>query len=153
MGLDISHNTWHGSYSSFMMWRTKIAYLSGFPPLELMEGYYDSNNNPFILLDYKYPRGDELDMSAIRRIRQRLPIKWDLFGNHPLVELLAHSDCDGYINYSKCSKIADELDKLLPLLEKEGECGGHIGNWKTKTETFISGLRLAAKNKERLQFR
>jgi hypothetical protein len=154
MGLDISHNTWHGAYSAFMTWRTKIAFLAGFPPLELMEGFYWPNDhNPFTLLDYKYPKGDELDMSALRRIRERLPIKWDLFGNHPLVELLTHPDCEGYINYSKCGKIADELEKLLPLLEKEEDQGGHIGNWKAKTETFIVGLRLAAKNKERLQFR
>ena len=153
MGLDISHNTWHGSYSSFMRWRTKISDLAGFPPLELMEGFYSDNYSPFTLLDYRYPNGDELDMSGLRRIKQRLPIRWNLFGNHPLVELLTHSDCDGYINYSKCNKIADELEKLLPLLEIENDAGGHIGNWKEKTEIFISGLRLAAKNKEKLKLR
>lgn len=153
MGLDISHDTWHGAYSAFMTWRTKIAHLAGFPPLELMEGYYSTDDhNPFVLLDYKYPKGDELDMAALRRIKKRLPIKWDLFEKHPLFELLTHSDCDGYINYSKCGNIADELEKLLPLLEKEEDQCGHIGNWKVKTETFITGLRLAVKNKERLRF-
>ena len=77
----------------------------------------------------------------------------NLFEKHPLFDLLTHPDSDGYINYGKCGKIADELEKLLPLLEKEEDQGGHIGNWKAKTETFITGLRLAAKNKERLQFR
>lgn len=106
MGLKISHNTWDGAYSAFMTWRTKIAFLAGFPPLELMEGYYfKENHNPFTLLDYKYPNGDELDMFALRLIQQRLPIKWDLFGNHPLVELLTHSDNDGYIITASAIKL------------------------------------------------
>lgn len=153
MGLDISHGTWHGAYSAFMTWRTKIAFLAGLPPLELMEGYYGDNmSNPFAMLDIKYPDKDALDVWKINEIRKSLPVKWDCLKPNPLHELLYHSDSDGYINYSKCSKIADELEKLLPLLEKEEDAGGHIGNWKTKTETFISGLRLAAKKREKLQF-
>lgn len=102
MGLDISHGAWHGAYSAFMTWRTKIAEVAGFPPLELMEGYYsEQHHHPFTLLDYDYPKGDELAMSSVRRIRERLPIKWDLFESHPLTELLTHSDCGGQITYGK----------------------------------------------------
>ena len=51
MGLDTSHNAWHGAYSAFMTWRKKIAHLAGFPPLELMEGfYYENDHNPCTLL-------------------------------------------------------------------------------------------------------
>lgn len=156
MGLDTTHGAWHGAYSSFMSWRIKIAEVAGFPPLELMEGFYSSNQdigtrNPFILLEYRYPLGDELDMAALRRIKQRLPIKWQLLEKHPLYMLLRHSDCDGHINYGACGKIADELEKLLPLLSDE-HVGGHIGNYYDKTKDFIAGCRLANKNKERLEF-
>lgn len=153
MGLDISHDAWHGAYSAFMTWRIKIAEVAGFPPLELMEGYYfEDNHNPFTLLDYRYPNGDELDMASLRRIRQRLPIKWDLFAGHPLTELLTHSDCDGFISYGKCKKIADALEELLPLLPDEN-AGGHIGDWKAKTKQFIEGCRAAYAEKKRLEFR
>ena len=157
MGLDTTHGAWHGAYSSFMSWRIKIAQVAGFPPLELMEGFYSKDEsllsiNPFTLLKHDYPKGDELSMAALRRIMTRLPIKWDLFTSHPLYILLSHSDCDGDINYGACKKIADELEKLLPILKEEPEVGGHIGNYYDKTKTFIDGCRLAYSKKEKLQF-
>lgn len=153
MGLDISHDTWHGAYSAFMRWRIKIAEVAGLPPLELMEGFYHEQgmSNPFTLLDHAYPKGDELAMSAVRDIRKQLPIKWECLKENPLHELLFHSDCDGEIAWENCGPIADELEKLLPLLPAENN-GGHIGNWKDKTTAFITGLRLAHSKKETLIF-
>lgn len=40
MGLDTSHNCWHGAYSAFMRWRQEIAKAAGIP-LMLMEGFYE----------------------------------------------------------------------------------------------------------------
>lgn len=155
MGLDISHNTWHGAYSAFHRWRQEIAKVAGLPPLVLMEGFYFEDGvstNPFTLLDHRYPKGDEIDMYQLREIRKQLPIKWECLKPNALHELLCHSDCEGYINWSKCSAIADELEKLIPLLKDE-DIGGHIGNWRKKTQQFIDGLRDAAKKKEKLLFR
>jgi hypothetical protein len=150
MGLDITHDAWHGSYGSFMAWRTKIAELAGFPPLELMEGFYyeDGINNPFTLLEHTFPNDDELQMWGIIHLKKRLPIKWDLLIEHPLYELLRHSDCDGYISYTKCKKIADALEELLPLMLDD------VANlWKDKTKAFINGLRLAYNKKQNLKFK
>ncbi|MBS1666522.1 MAG: hypothetical protein JST58_04020 [Bacteroidetes bacterium] len=153
MGLDISHETWHGAYSAFHAWRQEIARVAGLPPLDLMEGFYDENSsNPFTMIDIRYPDKNGSDVWQITKIRKSFPIKWDCLKPNPLYELLTHSDSEGYINWSKCEKIADELEKLLPLFNDEN-IGGHIGNWKDKTKTFIKGLRLAFKKKERLQFR
>lgn len=38
MGLDISHDCWHGAYSAFMRWRRAVASVCGID-LERMEGY------------------------------------------------------------------------------------------------------------------
>lgn len=153
MGLDISHDTWHGAYSAFMRWRQEIARIAGYPPLDLMEGFYDgASHNPLTLLEYKYPKGDELDMASLRRIFKQMPIKWDNFKNDPLIHLLTHSDCDGYISYGIAEKIANRLEELLPLCEGL-DLGGHIGDLKEKTKTFINGLRDAHSKKERVQFR
>lgn len=154
MGLDITHETWHGSYSSFHRWRQEIAKVAGLPPLEMMEGFYEDNGSesPFCLLDYRFPNGDKLEMSHIRKWRQQLPIKWQCLRPNALYILLQHSDCDGYINWRDCKKIALELTKLLDKLSDE-EVGGHIGNYKTKTTIFIDGLLRAYDKKERLIFR
>lgn len=39
MGLDTSHDAWHGSYSTFNQWRTEIAKAAGMPPLFDMVGF------------------------------------------------------------------------------------------------------------------
>lgn len=68
-----------------------------------------------------------------------------------LYELLKHSDSDGCIKSGNCEGIAYKLEKLKQLLPDE-DAGGHIGNWKQKTQQFIDGLRLAAAAKEDLEF-
>lgn len=151
MGLDISHDTWHGAYSAFMRWRIKIAEVGGLPPLELMEGFYDalppnSRSHPTL-----YSGPGEYS-NGLKYLDERLPIKWECLKPSPLYELLNHSDCDGEIAWENCGQIADELEKLLPLLPDENN-GGHIGNWKDKTTEFITGLRLAHSKKETLLFR
>jgi hypothetical protein len=47
-------------------------------PLELMEGYYFEDGftpNMFKLLEYKFPKGDELEMASIREFKKMLPLK------------------------------------------------------------------------------
>lgn len=121
MGLDISHNAWHGAYSAFNRYRTEIAKQIGID-LNKMDGFTDET--------------DAIDWDSLK----------------PIHYLLNHSDCDGYINWSVCAKIADELEKLLPALS-ELDGGGHIGNYKDKTLEMIKGLRLAHSQKEKLLFR
>lgn len=153
MGLDTTHNAWHGAYSAFNTWRKKIAEVAGFPPLELMEGFYDPIPPNERHLPTLYPgivMGNEYSFN-LKELDKRLPIKWDCLKPSPLHELLCHSDCDGYLNWGACGKIANELQKLLPLLPDE-DAGGHIGYWKEKTQQFIDGCRLAHKKKEKLQF-
>jgi hypothetical protein len=122
MGLDISHNAWHGAYSAFARWRKEIASKIGIN-LDLMEGFTD---------DDKY-------------------ITWASLKYRPVHEVLSHSDCDGYINWSKLEKIAKDLESILPLLEGDG--GGHIGSYRDKTQQFIDGCRLAYSQKKKLEFR
>jgi len=127
MGLDTSHDCWHGAYSAFNRWREKIAELAGLPPLNLMDGHYEGP------------------------AKIGLPIKWACLKPSPLRILLDHSDCDGEIAWKDCAPIADELEKLLPLFP-DGGGGGHIEDWKDCTSRFIAGLRKASAAKENVLF-
>jgi hypothetical protein len=152
MGLDCSHGAWHGAYSAFMRWREKIAQVAGLPPLMLMEGFYSPINpkSPYELPTLYYGP-DTHKGEYLKSIDSGLPIKWDALKPDPLHFLLWHSDCDGEIETEFCNPIADSLEKLIPLLPDE-EAGGHIGNWRVKTQTFVDGLRAAAAAGEPLDF-
>ena len=147
MGLSISHNAFSAPYSTFNRWRTEIAKRIGMP-LDLMEGFYfEKEQNPFTLLNYAYPKGDELEMANLRRsLIPLLPLKWDSFKPSPLHDLLYHSDCDGYINYSSLRKIIPILESMIKDDDKES------GFYQT-TDQFINGAKDAVNHKQRLEFR
>jgi hypothetical protein len=153
MGLDTSHNAWHGAYSAFMRWRQEVARAAGLPPLELMEGFFAPQSKDFGRMPTFYlgPRAGELEENAIARIEERLPILWDCLKPSPLHELLYHSDCEGEIPAESCGPIADALEAILPNMAT-GDAGGHIGDWTAKTKQFIAGLRAAAAAGEPLGF-
>src|SRR5690348_13110424 len=102
MGLDVSHDAWHGAYSAFSRWRNKLAEVAGLPPLGLMEGFFERGKytDPFTMLAREFPNLAE-DYYAC------LPIRWDALKPDPLHYLLNHSDCDGYISPGRCKRIAD----------------------------------------------
>lgn len=146
MGLDTTHGCWHGAYSAFMRWREELAKVAGLPPLCLMEGFFDRGSYRDPLAPYA-----ERYRESAATIYACLPIKWDALKPDPLHALLYHSDCDGEIAAEECGPIADSLERLLPLLPP-GDGGGHIGDWREKTQTFIDGLRRAAAANEPVGF-
>jgi hypothetical protein len=155
MGLDCSHNVWHGAYSAFMRWRQKIAEVAGLPPLELMDGLYASLDMTGATLYHgmntNEPAYSQDSRPFLAHLDDRLPISWDCLKPSPLHELLCHSDCDGEIAAENCGPIADALEALIPLLPDE-EAGGHIGHWRVKTQQFVDGLRAASAASEPLRF-
>lgn len=131
MGLDTTHNAWHGSYGGFMNWRTAIAKAAGLPPLCLMAGFYRPGEYP--------------DLEAKARDQgHSLPISWESQSIGPLEILLNHSDCDGELLAADCPAIADALEVLLPKLSNQYDI--------KKAEQFIAGLRFAASRGEDIEF-
>lgn len=152
MGLDTTHDCWHGAYSAFNRWRDKLAEVAGYT--------------------FHYDIHELSEGTVMRSARQLVDIDWggvektigrDLFGSwpqmpvrpdgtpDPLIVLLAHSDCEGSIQAEFCAPLADRLAELLPLLGDE-DGGGHIGSYAAKTKLFIAGLRDAGSRGERVDF-
>ena len=146
MGLDTTHGCWQGAYSAFMRWREKLCEVAGLPPLMLMECFFERGgySDPF--------RAYAKDFDVLAESYYRcLPIRWEALKPDPLHILLNHSDCGGEIAALDCGPIADRLEQLLPLLPK-GDSGGHIGDYRDKTQAFIDGLRLASSGGEAVEF-
>jgi len=146
MGLDTTHDCWHGAYSLFHQWRQELARLAGYPPLILMEGFYHPRrpeccNVASVCAGKDRENGDFLDWTS------QLPIKWDILKPSPLIELLSHSDCEGDIKWEKCAGIANDLAMILAMMDADGG-----NNWREETQKFITGLRRAYNAAENVEF-
>ncbi len=82
MGLDTTHNCWHGSYSSFMLFRIAIARKLG------------------------------INLRSMKGFGTKPGIAWDDLKPDPIYVLLNHSDCDGHIEVADLIPLADRLDEL-----------------------------------------
>ena len=118
MGLDTSHDCWHGSYGSFGAWRRSLAVAAGYGLRKVESGILAGCDQ--VDLDYEsYEWCNYMGM-------------WQEEPQDALLVLLIHSDCDGYLFPNQYGKLAMRLTQLLPKLTDD---------WHRKaTERFIAGL-------------
>jgi hypothetical protein len=148
MGLRVSHGCWEGSYSTFSDWRSALADAAGFPPLVLMEGYYDERQWVGMLPKVRFLETQPLFLKAQGQEQpivglKRLPIRWDYFKEDYLTVLLLHSDSEGQIEAALCGPLADRLEELIPKLPEV---------WQQYTRKFIDGLRRARESGQAVEF-
>lgn len=130
MGLDTTHDCWHGSYSSFNRWRCAVATAAGWKlgdPDELRVVTPETPSD----IEQKNYQGE-----------------WDTDPADPLMVLFAHSDCDGIIHHRHAAPLADRLEALLSSIPTSDvpPCNNK------RTRQFIDGLRLAAAAGENVEF-
>lgn len=131
MGLDTSHGCWHGAYSAFSRFRQLLAEAAGYDIVQ------DKH--------YRYA-----DLQWDQFTEENLQGEWDRYPEDPLIVLLAHSDCDGYIDPDIAPHLADRIEDLIPELPDWG--AGHLYNPRAQAKRFAEGLREAASKKEQVQF-
>lgn len=130
MGLDTSHDCWHGAYSAFTRWRLELAKVAGYAVWPVK--HEDGIARDTIMLDWGRLSRDNPG---------HLMGEWNTAPDDALVYLFMHQDCEGVIHPAQAAPLADRLEELLPLLHGDG--GGHIGSYRDKTQKFIDGLRKA----------
>jgi hypothetical protein len=134
MGLDCSHDAFCGAYSAFNRLRQEVARAMGgsWPP------HSKSTIDGEILKEDKWYWGNGYNKET-----------------HPgLFEFMSHSDCDGDISPEMCTKVANDLEALLPKISF-ADAGGHlarVGGYRGALEKFIAGCRAAAAANEPLEF-
>ncbi len=135
MGLDTTHDCWHGPYSSFTHWRHAVARAAGYQVLPVK--YDDGMTMPTIMLDWGHlPAG-------------HLNGEWDEVPSDPLLIVLTHQDCEGRIKADQCSAVADALEAILPGMD---DSPGQFLTPAERTRRFITGLRAAAAAGEDVEF-
>jgi hypothetical protein len=147
MGLDTTHDCFHGSYRAFNVWRNKLAEVAGYqfavPPEYPMGEVAVVNESktgrelPLIDWGHLAPREDSPALNG----------EWEETPKDPLLVLLVHYDCDGYIKPEQAGPLADRLEDLIPKLPEQSKL-----RWQSTTEQFIKGLREAAAKGETVGF-
>jgi hypothetical protein len=138
MGLDTTHDAFHGAYSAFNSLRQEVCHAIGgsYPPhfLRNYDGDLAKDANGSVIYD-----------RSLDEQRFYLPDDFTEEDNPGVWEFLKHSDCDGDIAPELCSVMADELDKIVPKMREDGV--GHIaarGGFRAVLVKFVAGLRAAA---------
>lgn len=123
MGLDTTHNAWHGPYSSFNEFRRAILKAYNGEDLFEYEGYESR---------CKRDNGYESPGKALINI-----------DDDGILLLMDHSDCEGNIRWVDCKLVADSIERIITKLKDQ-----HFDN----AIPFVKGLRLAYNSKEDLLF-
>jgi hypothetical protein len=131
MGLDTTHDCWHGAYGAFNRWRDHVAEAAGYAVVD---------------------RGVQIDWDDY--VSANYAGEWNRIPADPLIFLIVHSDCDGVIHPAQAGPLADRLEELLPKVN-ESDARGHISRlgMRGTTERFITGLRAAVEANEDVDFR
>lgn len=134
MGLDTSHDCWHGPYSQFMQWRSWLNFLIAHDRMKFWED--------------KWGR-----VAAKGHTDEALREAWalGLYADeaNPLDVLMSHSDCDGEISAAICAPLADALQDLA---DRRMPPRGIYDEMRPATERFIAGLHRAAAAGEPVRF-
>lgn len=127
MGLDTSHNAWHGSYSSFGRFRDELAKRIGIN-LDEYAGYNSG-----------WKEGDPLgkDLKSI---------------DHPLRDLFDHSDCDGELTPAQCFTIAEGLKMVMDEIKIDEMKDFLVQDFFENCNQFRDGCLLAYSKNESIDF-
>ena len=125
MGLDTTHDAWHGPYSAFHLFRQALIAAIGGTYTEVHPAGYDWTYDDAIV-----PSEHVAGLSV----------------------LLNHSDCDGEISPDDCLAVAAALEWVAPRMPDDG--AGALSEFTPRARAlqFAKGCRLASEKGEALEF-
>ena len=148
MGLDTTHDAFHGGYGSYLILRESLMVAAGYRRSKEYPPTYEWDGDP----DFDLPENKAIwDQARMGEIDE-----WPF---DPVLFLWAHEDCDGIIKPLIAGQIADRIDELLPKIQvatltfapawADSERGRTTS---TMAIQFMSGLREASLAGEDVEF-
>lgn len=152
MGLDTSHNCWHGSYTGFARWRNDIGRIIGWGTEERLSGAGEGYMIPEGRVPEQAAPADEIrtEDGETYTIHWSQAYDnsvwlghWDTDPEDVIDVLMVHSDCEGIIPHRF----------LDPLVMRLLEIGKQQDGWYLDaTKLFIAGLMDANDRGEDVDF-
>lgn len=148
MGLDTTHDCWHGGYGGFYEFRKTVGLAAKLPHRTVDSGHR---------------KGDlELDIDWGAVTMRQIEGHWDRKGptvkasgvydppiTDPVLYLLVHSDCDGKLRRGYLPALRDRLVELEPEYERLTATDSYL---QGRLRQFINGLDLAIEAGEHVVF-
>lgn len=149
MGLDTTHDCWHGAYGGFREFREKVGIAAGLPYRIITdEERYDKGQRTLDIDWDRYPA--EALYGRWRKVRPSWIRKGDVYGTpvyDDVLYLLVHSDCDGELRLGYLPRLKARLEQLEPAYENI------TSDWdQSRLRQFINGLELAIEQREHVRF-
>lgn len=149
MGLDTTHDCWHGAYSGFYEFRKMVGLAAKLPHRTVTSGHRT---------------GDlELDIDWDKVTMRQIDGHWDRKGptvessgiydpplTDPVLYLLVHSDCDGKLRRGYLPALRHRLVELEPEYERLTAEQPYLHG---RLRQFIDGLTAAIEAGEHVEFR
>lgn len=135
MGLDTSHDCWHGPYSAFMRFRQRLWQLAMRERDEKAGGRASQAPD---LMDTK----EYMGKPGAPSLHHFLPV------TDPLVWFFDHSDCDGFIAAELTLPMAQRMEDLTKQMSERAL----YDDIRPALDRFIKGLRLAGARKQKVTF-
>lgn len=169
MGLDTSHDCWHGPYSMFNRWRTWLASQIGVA-LQLQQGFgasfcrdedFSKDDIEWLKNNGKYGIAAIVEnLAMLKRPKQLGYLWWEDPQHEPLTILLWHSDCDGRIRWWECKPLAIRLTQIYRQTVGRDVLGhggtdcrrGCYDSMRSATIRFAAGCLRAYKAREDVIF-
>lgn len=149
MGLDTTHDCWHGAYSGFAVFRELVGRAAGLP-YRVSERQYGDGIRHTLDIDWEQITdaqidGDWIEPPCIERVGYDPPLR------DPVLYLLIHSDCEGKLRCKYLKELKARLEELEPAYDQL--VNGHEDGWyKRRLRQFIDGLALAIKKGDDVAF-
>lgn len=145
MGLDTTHDCWHGAYSGFAMFREIVGRAAGLPYREASKQYGDGIRHT-LDIDWEQITSDQIagdwaEPPCITRVGYEPPL------TDPALYLLIHSDCDGKLRCKYLKELKARLEDLAPKFNELADdyCEGSL-------DRFIKGLGEAIAKGDDVEF-
>jgi hypothetical protein len=153
MGLDTSHDAWHGSYSGFALWRNDIGRIIGWDIDESRPG-----TTSYVIPEGRVPEQDPLPDETRTEDGETYVIHWSTAYDNKvwlghwdtdpadvIDVLMLHSDCEGIIPVRFLEPLAHRLMDIMEEQEPE--------SWERRaTGQFIVGLIDAHAQQQDVEF-
>jgi len=147
MGLDTSHDCWHGSYGGFAEFREAVGKAAGFNYRTVVD---DFGSRPLLDIDW-----DSVPIERLYGKWGKQPPTVESVGIYdppitdPVLYLLVHSDCEGKLRRGYLPALRNRLEEIEPAYRAQFHDDSFMAD---RLRGFIEGLDRAIAANQHVDF-